>query len=426
MPILEDESSLGGSQEEVAIPVPDHPVPAPLRSYHTTVQKPSLHFGRDLTNTRKFPLNRATRRNLAKNISKVYHTVLNSIHLDEEPLVKLHKYMARSPRCSFLGATAVHVPVTINSLRDNLLDIIIDSGSDITLISMRTLDGLHEVPKVKKGQKINLVQVTRKASISRYIDLELYFRTKEGLVKIKVEAYVVKGMTTPLILGNDFADQYSLLVKRMEGRTFLEFGDSGRSMDIASLVSLELLDENGHTFKVQRINSGSKGLIKRIDHRRNQRIRRKSKYRASNQNVRSRIKVVIPPEACVTVPVLANFPDKSTSLYIEKVFSSNKNLEDVYAAPDSLICKKDPALQVSNFSSAAVTVQVGQVLGRARNPDNWLDRRSKYSEDALQHMETHAQLIRRLAATRTPNPKLGVSVLSNTATSQAPAALQPL
>src|SRR6202453_345676 len=197
-------------------------------------------------------------------------------------------------------------------------------------------------------------------------------------------------------------------------------------MDIANSVSLELLDEDGHAFKVQRINSGSKGLIKKIDHRRNQQIRRKSKYRANNQNVQSRIKVVIPLETCVTVPVLANFPDKSTSLYVEKVFSSNRNLEDVYAAPDSLICKKDPTLQVSNFSLAAVTVQVRQVLGKARNPDNWLDRRNKYSEDALQHMETHAQLIRRLAATGTPNPKLGVLVLSNTATSQVPAALQPL
>jgi len=29
-------------------------------------------------------------------------------------------------------------------------------------------------------------------------------------------------MTTPLILGNDFADQYSLSVKQLEGRTFLE------------------------------------------------------------------------------------------------------------------------------------------------------------------------------------------------------------
>src|SRR6202050_434911 len=121
--------------------------------------------------------------------------------------------MARPPRCPFLGATAAHVPVTINSLRDNPLNIVINSGSNITLISMRTLDGLQEAPKVKKGQKINLVQVTGKVSISRYVDLELYFHTKEGLVEIKVEAYVVKGMTTPLILGNDFTDQYSLLVK---------------------------------------------------------------------------------------------------------------------------------------------------------------------------------------------------------------------
>ena len=58
-----------------------------------------------------------------------------------------------------------------------------------------------------------LVQVTGKASISGYVELDLYFHTKEGPVKIKVKAYVVKGMTTPLILGNDFVDQYSLSVK---------------------------------------------------------------------------------------------------------------------------------------------------------------------------------------------------------------------
>ena len=59
------------------------------------------------------------------------------------------------------------------------------------------------------------------------MELDLYFGTKEGPVKIKVEVYVVKGLTTPLILGNDLADQYALSVKRMAGRTFLEFGDSG-------------------------------------------------------------------------------------------------------------------------------------------------------------------------------------------------------
>ena len=131
----------------------------------------------------------------------------------EAPLVELHKYMAKTPGCSFLSASAAHVLVSINSPTENPSDIIINSRSDITLISEKALGSLSEAPKIKKGQKINLVQVTGKASISGYVKLELYFCTKEGPVKIKVEAYVAKGMTTPLILGNDFADQYSLSVK---------------------------------------------------------------------------------------------------------------------------------------------------------------------------------------------------------------------
>ena len=88
----------------------------------------------------------------------------------------------------------VHVPVMINSPDKNPSDIIIDSGLDITLILVRTLETLLEAPKIKKGQ-------------------ELYFHTKDGPVKIKVEAYVVKEMTTPLILGNNFTDQYLLSLK---------------------------------------------------------------------------------------------------------------------------------------------------------------------------------------------------------------------
>ena len=37
-----------------------------------------------------------------------------------------------------------------------------------------------------------------------------YTRANPSPVKINVEAYVVKGMSTALILGNDFVDQYTL------------------------------------------------------------------------------------------------------------------------------------------------------------------------------------------------------------------------
>ena len=138
-------------------------------------------------------------------------------------------------------------------------------------------------------------------TISGYVDLDLYFRTKEGPVKIRVEAYVIKGMTNPLILGNDFANQYSLLVKRVEGRLFLEFRESGQSLDITNLVSPEFINEDGHAFKVWRISSTSTGLLMRIDHQQNQWMKWKTRFQASDQNIWSRVKIFIPPETCVTV-----------------------------------------------------------------------------------------------------------------------------
>jgi hypothetical protein len=71
---------------------------------------------------------------------------------------------------------------------------------------------MQNPPKVRQGQKINLVQVTGNASISGYIEVDIYFHTPDGTVKINVKAYVVKGMASPFILGNDFADQYSISV----------------------------------------------------------------------------------------------------------------------------------------------------------------------------------------------------------------------
>ena len=86
--------------------------------------------------------------------------------------------------------------------------------------------------------------------------------------KINVEAYVVKGMSTPLILGNDFADQYSISVIRQEGSCAIEFGDSNRRMPVNNSVSPPFLDEDGHTFKLRVLNSSAKST-----HRNNQRFK---------------------------------------------------------------------------------------------------------------------------------------------------------
>src|ERR1700677_2139032 len=155
----------------------------------------SSNLAKDLSSILKIPLNWNTRRCLAKDIAKIYHSISNNPSASKL-LVELKKHQARPPGCSFLGSQAAQVPATINSVDTNLSKVIVDSGSDITLISQKLLTEMQNLAKLKQGRKINLVQVTGNASISGYVDIDIYFHTPNGPVKINVEAYVVKGMST--------------------------------------------------------------------------------------------------------------------------------------------------------------------------------------------------------------------------------------
>lgn len=165
-------------------------------------------------------------------------------------LLELPRQMARPPGCSFLGARAITVEACLLSNAGNPVPIILDSGSDITLISQKTLDSLSDPPRPRLGQKVKLIQVTGTATISGYVPLDLYFDTPQGPVKLFVEAYVVKGMSTPFILGNDFADQYSISLVRRGGETKVKFGSSDREMKVRNPLTDATgpQDENGHAF----------------------------------------------------------------------------------------------------------------------------------------------------------------------------------
>ncbi|KAJ7133955.1 hypothetical protein C8R43DRAFT_1205891 [Mycena crocata] len=154
----------------------------------------------------------------------------------------------------------------------------IDSSSDITLISLRQLLKLTSIPKSKTGQSINLIQVTGTSSINSYVNLDLFFHTPDGPVKINVDAYVVKDMTTPFILGNDFQDQYGISVVREEGETFISFGDSGRQVQVPSSTSTRLVDDEGHTFKVS-VRPRKQTRNQASVHRKHQKLKRRQRVR---------------------------------------------------------------------------------------------------------------------------------------------------
>ena len=158
--------------------------------------------------------------------------------------------MARPPGTYFLGSRSTTISAHIG--KDNLSNtpITIDSGSDITLISEKCLSSLTNPPKVCSGQKVNLVQVTGKSSINGYIVTPLTFDTTDGPVEISIEAYVVKGMSVPFILGNDFASQYKLSISRKEQKTFVILGNSGRKILAQESSTVPRTDDAGNVFHI--------------------------------------------------------------------------------------------------------------------------------------------------------------------------------
>ena len=122
------------------------------------------------------------------------------------------------------------------------------------------------------------MQVTGNTIINRYVTLDLYFETEKGPVLMKVEAYVVKGMSTPFILGNDFTDQYSISLLRNDGQSSLLFGESGRSKKVHNTVTSPFLDEDRHTFKILVRPGITSKALKAKAHRKSQKLKRQFNY----------------------------------------------------------------------------------------------------------------------------------------------------
>ena len=314
------------------------------------------------------------RRKLAREISMT--SLANQVQEDNQELIELRRHLSRPPGCSLLGAKATEAYASINDIDGKPISVIIDSGSDITLISQKTLDQMLKAPKVRLGQRIKLIQVTGKAVITGYVILDLVFRTPEGPVQLNVEAYVVKGMSAEFILGNDFADQYSISVICDEGETTLKFGRSGRSVRVHNSLSTPFIDENGHAFKVRVRPDITTRVLKSKAHRKSQVLKKRIRHREGEQQIRSK--------------------HQASTLLIERSFMSNGNPEELYCNTDTLINRDDSRIFVSNFSKSPITIPAGQVLGLARNPASWLDDKNKFLDSQKREAESRVHLIQNL------------------------------
>lgn len=316
-----------------------------------------------------------------------------------------------------MGAKATSVRALLGKNATHIQDIIIDSGSDITLISHSAYLSLEHPPKPKSGQLVELVQVTGRSTIRHYIELSIGVITPEGLVEMTVEPYIVKGMNTSFILGNDFADQYSLSILRNNEHTYLLLGNSGRKCLVENSTGPSCLDEDGHTFRAMRVEAKKKRTHRSRGFKR--------RNRAIDGLVELASSVTIPPETVKLVPISARFPDGVDYAYVEKVVNIKGGENDCYAPPDSIISKDRPYLQLANFSKNPVHVKKGQVLGTLRDPRDWLqrwDQDDSTNQEALAHATAVRTLVNELKKTEEPDPLVesAVEIEGGPKTSEVP------
>ena len=132
------------------------------------------------------------------------------------PTIRCVKARSMPPGKLSLGIMALSVvDGRLGSLKGPKIQLRLDSGADIMLISEECYQSLPSRLKLQKGMKLSLFELTNQAKILGYINVTVLMPTVEGKwLEFMEEAYVIPGMNVPILLGEDFLVNYEVSVLR--------------------------------------------------------------------------------------------------------------------------------------------------------------------------------------------------------------------
>ncbi|KAI0763409.1 hypothetical protein BC629DRAFT_1274219, partial [Irpex lacteus] len=257
---------------------------------------------------------------------------------------------------SAVGVSVLSLQGWLNDPKTAEVDVRLDSGADISLISAEYYATLDKRPKLHRGRKMELWQLTdRSSKIEGYVDLPVFLRSRTGeTVGLHAEVYVVPGMNVPILLGEDFHLAYELTVKR-----HVEFGTT---------VSL---GETGWEFEAKGVRPS---FVRAKLHRRNKNKRwRRSK--ADRKHTRTALVAEdtrIPPQTCVNVPIACLFEECETWLVEKSMVGDNRIAPLVL--PNVLVDAGYPRIPVTNTTMKTRWLRKGEVLAELLDPQEHFDR----------------------------------------------------
>ncbi|KZV99862.1 hypothetical protein EXIGLDRAFT_576403, partial [Exidia glandulosa HHB12029] len=265
----------------------------------------------------------------------------------------------------------------VGSLQDRATNLLLDSGASISLVSEDFLKSLKSPPRLRKGMKVEITQLTTDAPpITGYVVVPIYIQGDDGIwIEFRTELYVIPSMTVDVLLGEDFMLLHELNVLRsLDTGTKVLVGLTGRSFRATSL------------------------------HRRARATRHRRKQVLHNGALRVFEDVLVPPETTVPVPIAGDL-QQGREWFVERHLIPNPD-DSFLIVPNALLSTRTGAIsssadagdiartcyiQVSNPTTIPRMLRTGTLIGYAKDPTKELDRAKSAEEYAS--MERSAKIL---------------------------------
>ena len=311
----------------------------------------------------------------------------------KDPKIKLRKRRFTPAGSSAIGVSVVAVQRWVGSLRNDQMDLRLDSCADVMLISQEYLESLRERPMCQKGLKMDLWQLTDKdAQIQGYVRIPIFMESSEGVIlETEAEAYVVPNMTIPILLEEDYHLNYELTVAhRIDFKSVVNFSGMPYS------VPARGVNRTGDFGRMWQSASAAASFIKSKLHKRNKakKARDKKKFGIEKRTVRASEDCRLRPDECRRIRVDGHFEEDRTWLVEKNLLASNN--DSAFIVPNVLISASDPWIPISNPSPHPRMIRKGDVVGYLVDPQEFFD--APGSEVEFEKLARSAQAIAAIIA----------------------------
>jgi hypothetical protein len=266
---------------------------------------------------------------------------------------------------ALLGTRALHMKVHVQSIDQVPIKDRLDSGADIMLMSEEYWESIPELPKPKEGLQIKLYHLMGDARVLGYVKTTLFMEAKDGtVISFDLEAYIVKNMKVPLLLGKDFQMMYELGVSRQAtGHSEISIGKTGYSIAASSAQGVDLGFEIRQAYMTQSF------------------VRRKTlqchkaKYKSQDftpLSVTAAANALIAAESVHNVPLCTSM-DGREDWIVEKIIIGT-NDSNIMATLTTWVSSQYPYLPIVNPSKLPHYIHAGEIIGHLVNPEEFVDR----------------------------------------------------